>query len=139
MVRSLKVELLFLTHCADVGSGCRRRHTIRQKTRVGTHIKVPEVVEWGCRCIRRRLIIICTKYFVIVNYGAATDFRGQDQALSERGGRYKRAMEPFHVLLSQSSAPVRSRVRAHFDRDGILRLFRSITVEQTLIHHFSFS
>lgn len=44
------------------------------------HIKVSEVMEWDCRCIRRRLIIICTKYFVIVNYGAATDFRGWDQA-----------------------------------------------------------
>jgi len=69
------------------------------------HIKVSEVMEWDCQCIRRRLIIICTKYFVIVNYGAATGFRGRDQApLGETGKRGER----FCVRLPQSRVQIRA-------------------------------
>lgn len=89
-------------------------------------------MERDCRCIRRRLIIICTKYFVIVNYGAATSFRGRDQApLGETG----KPRERFCVRLSQS----RVQIRALSDHGGILRSFRSITIGQAFIHHFSFS
>lgn len=59
-----------------------------RETRAGAHIKVAEVMGWESGCIRCRLIIICTKYFVIVNYGAATAFLGgQDQASARETGK----------------------------------------------------
>lgn len=96
-----------------------------RETRAGAHIKVAEVMGWGCRCIRRRLIIICTKYFVIVNYGAATAFRRRDQASDREGGRKAgnggRA-ELFCIRLSQSGAEIRALDRA---RDGASSSARS--------------
>lgn len=94
---------------------------------------------WECRCIRRRLIIICTKYFVIVNYGSATAFRGRDQA-SSRGTRARGWGEARMGALLHSAITKWSRDTRFGSRRGILlRSFRPITAEQTLIRHFSFS
>jgi len=126
---SFKSELLLLTLRTQtsrvVWSACSRRRTMRQKTRVGAHIKVPEATERGHRCIRRRLIIICTKYFVIVNYGTTTDLRRQDQSWEEREGldeerererKREREREIYERLHRPFTSPARA--RAHFDRES---------------------
>jgi len=87
-------------------------------------------MEWDCWCIRRRLIIICTKYFVIVNYGAATGFRGQDQAPSR--GRDRKTREGFCVRLSQSKVEIRARLQS-LVRSGPLQPSKPLST--TLVFH----
>lgn len=78
--------------------------TMEQKTRDGRDIKVPDVMEWERRWIRHSLIIISTKYFVIVNYGtASTTLWAKDQSFAVEGGseqreRKKKRMKGFIVF-----------------------------------------